>query len=136
MPVGVRSSMVLFACVGKQSLDRLGGAKAGRCQGGAQVFLACWPAGDVLGVAVDVVPDVRDLGNVHGEQGEFTGDRPPAKVSLSGSGVTPLPVMSSLDVDGTADHDLALRCWIGDDAVQQDPRVAVQISRLGRSGHH
>jgi hypothetical protein len=67
--------------VGEQSTDRLGGTKAGRCQGGAQVFLAGWPASHVLGVAPGVMPDVRDLGNVHGKQGEFAGDWPPAKVA-------------------------------------------------------
>ena len=45
---------------------------------------AGWPAGHVLGVAPRVMPDVRDLGRVHGNQGEFAGDgTAPAKVSVA-----------------------------------------------------
>jgi hypothetical protein len=68
--------------MGEQAPRRLRDHRWG--QGMAQIFLAGWPAGHVLGVAPRVMPDVRDLGRVHGKQGEFAGDgTAPAKVSVA-----------------------------------------------------
>jgi hypothetical protein len=69
--------------VGEQPVDRLPGAKAGRGQGPAKVFLAIWPAGHVLGICL-IMPDIGDVADVHGQQCELAGDRPPAEVSFDG----------------------------------------------------
>jgi hypothetical protein len=78
------------AAVGEQPVDRLPGAKAGRGQGRAKVLLASWPAGHVLGFCLNVMPDIGDVADVHGQQRELARDRPPAEASSGGRGVTPL----------------------------------------------
>lgn len=82
--------------VREQPADRLGRAKGGRRQGGAQILNACWPASDMLGVASGVMPDVRDIVNVHGQQREFARDGLPAEARRDRRGVVPLDVVSSL----------------------------------------
>src|SRR5215472_8724339 len=93
-----------------------------------------WPAGDMLRVALGIVPDVGDVANIHSEQRKLAWDRLPAEASLHGRGVTLLYVRISLGAYGTAHHDLGLGGRAGDDAVHQDARVAVEVTRLDRGG--
>jgi len=59
----------------------------------------------MLGVAPGIMPDVGDVVDIHGEQRELSGNRPPAEVSPGGRCVTPLYLMSGLGADGTAHHE-------------------------------
>src|SRR5580700_10849075 len=90
----------------------------------------------MLGVAVGIVPDVGDVANIDSEQHKLTRDRLPAEVSLDCRGVMLLYIGISLGADGTAHHDLGLGGATGYDAVYQNPRVAAEVTCLGRGGHH
>jgi hypothetical protein len=90
----------------------------------------------MLGVAARIVPDESDVADVDAEQRELSGHRPPAELSPGGRGVSPVHIRGGFAPGRTAHHDLGLRGGIGDNAVHHDPWIAVQVTSLGRGGHH
>src|SRR5436190_18540742 len=92
------------ATLGEQPVDRLPGAQAGRGQGTAKVLLARGPAGHVLGVCL-VMPDIGDVADVHAQQCELAGHRPPAEAIFDDGGVTPLDITGGLGAVVGAHHD-------------------------------
>src|SRR6185437_14954561 len=90
----------------------------------------------MLGTALRGVADVGHIVDVHAEQREMPDDRLPAKLGAGLGRIAFLDALVVLDVDGTADLDLSIRCGAVDDAVQQNPRIAAEIQGFGRPGHH
>src|ERR1700689_264069 len=120
----------------KQPGHRLGGAEARRRGGRPEVLDAGGPARYVLGAGLGVKADVGGVPNVHAKQRELREHGTPAQLGGCCRCVSLLHVPVRLLHDRAAYLELGRGLWPVHEAVQQDPRIALQMVGLHRSPHH